>query len=86
VYHGERNVRNEITKYVCLPRHQNAGRNLIIKMVNISFEMWQSSDVWDKSSELHSRINLWHIKFRECLVLLSSECFVFSCRIKNPED
>jgi hypothetical protein len=41
-------VNTEKTKYKLLSRHQNAGQSYGIKIANKSFEMWQSSDIWEQ--------------------------------------
>jgi hypothetical protein len=39
-------VNREKTKYMLLPRHQNAGQNHDIKIANRCFEYVHSSDIW----------------------------------------
>jgi hypothetical protein len=38
----------ETTKYMLLSRHQNVGQNRDIKIVNRSFEMCHSSNIWGR--------------------------------------
>jgi hypothetical protein len=40
-------VKTEITKYMLLSRHQNAGQNNIIKIANKRFGVWHSSDIYE---------------------------------------
>jgi hypothetical protein len=36
------------TKYMLLSRHQNTGQNHDIKTANRYFQMWHSSDIWER--------------------------------------
>jgi len=40
-------VNSEKTKYMIIPRYQNAGRSHNIKIHNISFEKWNNSNIWE---------------------------------------
>jgi hypothetical protein len=36
------------TWYMLVSRHQNIGQNRDIKIANRYFEMWNSSDIWER--------------------------------------
>jgi hypothetical protein len=36
------------TKYMLLSRYQNAGQNHDIKLANSTFEMWHTSNIWER--------------------------------------
>jgi len=41
-------VNADKTKYIVMSRDQNAGRSHNMKIDNISFESWNSSNVWEQ--------------------------------------
>lgn len=60
-------------------RHQNIGQNVSITIVNKSFKMWQSSNVWKQeedinciNKEIMNRFNFGNICYHSLQNLLSS--------------
>jgi hypothetical protein len=45
-------LNTEKTKYILLPHHQISGQNLDIKIANRSFEMWHSSNIWERLQQI----------------------------------
>jgi hypothetical protein len=41
-------VNPEKTKYMLMPRSQKIGKKHSIQIANRSFEVWQSSNIWEK--------------------------------------